>query len=95
MAINTANAQIRLNTSEGPKKRPVRMKPCGRAVGTVRHRRNFRTERAMPAICSARMPNTTRGAKADLHLYDNAGHAFHWECMDDFNPRTTEWLLKH
>jgi hypothetical protein len=32
---------------------------------------------------------------ADLHLYDNAGHAFHWECLNDFNPRTTEWLLKH
>jgi pimeloyl-ACP methyl ester carboxylesterase len=32
---------------------------------------------------------------ADLHLYDNAGHAFHWECLSDFNPRTTEWLLKH
>jgi pimeloyl-ACP methyl ester carboxylesterase len=32
---------------------------------------------------------------ADLHLYDNAGHAFHWECLADFNPRTTDWLLKH
>ena len=32
---------------------------------------------------------------ADLHLYDNAGHAFHWECLDDFNPRTTEWLRAH
>ncbi len=32
---------------------------------------------------------------AELHLYDNAGHAFHWEQMGDFNPRTTEWLLKH
>jgi pimeloyl-ACP methyl ester carboxylesterase len=32
---------------------------------------------------------------SDLHLYDNAGHAFHWECLSDFNPRTTEWLLKH
>ena len=32
---------------------------------------------------------------SELHLYDNAGHAFHWECVNDFNPRTTEWLLKH
>jgi pimeloyl-ACP methyl ester carboxylesterase len=32
---------------------------------------------------------------ADLHLYDDAGHAFHWEKLDDFNPRTTEWLLAH
>jgi pimeloyl-ACP methyl ester carboxylesterase len=30
-----------------------------------------------------------------LHLYDNAGHAFHWECLSDFNPRTTEFFLKH
>jgi len=32
---------------------------------------------------------------ADLHLYDNAGHAFHWECLPDFNPRTTQWLKSH
>lgn len=31
----------------------------------------------------------------DLHLYDDAGHAFHWECIDDFNPRLREWLLAH
>ncbi len=31
----------------------------------------------------------------DQHLYDNAGHAFHWECMDDFNPRVLEWLKAH
>jgi pimeloyl-ACP methyl ester carboxylesterase len=32
---------------------------------------------------------------AELHLYDNAGHAFHWECLADFNPRTTAWLKSH
>jgi pimeloyl-ACP methyl ester carboxylesterase len=32
---------------------------------------------------------------ADLHLYDDAGHAFHWEQLADFNPRSTEWLLNH
>lgn len=32
---------------------------------------------------------------AELHLYDNAGHAFHWECLEDFNPRTTQFLLKN
>jgi pimeloyl-ACP methyl ester carboxylesterase len=32
---------------------------------------------------------------ADLHLYENAGHAFHWECMADFNSRTTAWLKAH
>ena len=31
----------------------------------------------------------------DLHLYDNAGHAFHWEVMADFNPRVREWLQAH
>ena len=31
----------------------------------------------------------------DLHLYDNAGHAFHWECLDDFNPRIARWLKQH
>jgi pimeloyl-ACP methyl ester carboxylesterase len=38
---------------------------------------------------AANIPGST------LHLYDNAGHAFHWECLSDFNPRTTEFLLKH
>lgn len=32
---------------------------------------------------------------ADCHFYDNAGHAFHWECMDDFNPRVLYWLENH
>ena len=31
----------------------------------------------------------------DKHHYDNAGHAFHWEAMDDFNPRVLEWLQAH
>ena len=32
---------------------------------------------------------------SELHLYDNAGHAFHWEVMDDFNPRVLKWLTTH
>lgn len=32
---------------------------------------------------------------SDLHLYDEAGHAFHWECIDDFNPRVRHWLSAH
>lgn len=32
---------------------------------------------------------------SELHLYDNAGHAFHWECINDFNPRVRHWLLDH
>ena len=32
---------------------------------------------------------------AELHLYDNAGHAFHWECLADFNPRSHAWLKAH
>ena len=43
------------------------------------------------------MGEETAGAipNSDLHLYDGAGHAFHWERIDDFNPRTTQWLLAH
>ena len=32
---------------------------------------------------------------AARHLYPDAGHAFHWECMDDFNPRVAEWFRQH
>jgi pimeloyl-ACP methyl ester carboxylesterase len=32
---------------------------------------------------------------SDRHYYDNAGHAFHWEVMADFNPRVRQWLLAH
>lgn len=32
---------------------------------------------------------------SELHLYDGAGHAFHWEKMDDFNPRIRDWFLSH
>jgi len=28
----------------------------------------------------------------ELHLYDNAGHAFHWEKLNDFNLRVLNWL---
>jgi pimeloyl-ACP methyl ester carboxylesterase len=38
---------------------------------------------------AARIPN------CDLHLYEGAGHAFHWECIEDFNPRVRDWLLGH
>ncbi|MGH9432947.1 MAG: alpha/beta fold hydrolase [Terriglobia bacterium] len=31
----------------------------------------------------------------DLHLYEGAGHAFHWERLEDFNPRVLKWLLDH
>ena len=29
---------------------------------------------------------------SEIHLYDGAGHAFHWEKLDDFNPRVRDWL---
>jgi pimeloyl-ACP methyl ester carboxylesterase len=32
---------------------------------------------------------------SDLHLYEGAGHAFHWERIDDFNPRVLDWLRAH
>ncbi len=31
----------------------------------------------------------------ELHLYERAGHAFHWEKIDDFNPRIRDWFLAH
>lgn len=31
----------------------------------------------------------------ELHLYEGAGHAFHWENIDDFNPRVLNWLKEH
>jgi pimeloyl-ACP methyl ester carboxylesterase len=32
--------------------------------------------------------------QAQLHLYQNSGHAFHWENIADFNPRVRNWLLE-
>jgi len=32
---------------------------------------------------------------AERHLYTDAGHAFHWERIDDFNPRIAQWFLDH
>ena len=29
---------------------------------------------------------------SELHLYEGAGHAFHWEKLDEFNPKVREWL---
>ncbi|MEM9829221.1 MAG: alpha/beta hydrolase [Bacteroidota bacterium] len=31
----------------------------------------------------------------DFHMYDQAGHVFHWEKLDDFNPRVLKWLQTH
>lgn len=33
--------------------------------------------------------------QCDLHLYEKAGHIFHFERLDDFNPRVRDWLLAH
>ena len=32
---------------------------------------------------------------AEIHIYDGSGHAFHWEQIEDFNPRIADWLMKH
>ncbi len=32
---------------------------------------------------------------SEIHLYENAGHAFHWEIIEDFNPRVRNWLKTH
>ena len=29
---------------------------------------------------------------SELYLYEDAGHVFHWEKIDDFNPRILRWL---
>ncbi len=29
---------------------------------------------------------------SDLYFYENTGHVFHWEKIDDFNPRALQWL---
>ena len=33
--------------------------------------------------------------QCELHLYDHAGHAFHWERLEDFSARVLDWLLQH
>ncbi|WP_435354765.1 alpha/beta fold hydrolase [Emticicia sp. SJ17W-69] len=38
---------------------------------------------------TATMPN------AELFLYEKAGHAFHFENVEDFNTRVTAWFLSH
>jgi len=47
------------------------------------------TPRWMSEEVAERIPTS------DLHLYDGAGHAFHWERIEDFNPRVRDWLLAH
>jgi len=47
------------------------------------------TPKWMGEEVAAAIPNSEK------HLYPDAGHAFHWECMDDFNPRIREWLAAH
>jgi pimeloyl-ACP methyl ester carboxylesterase len=37
----------------------------------------------------ALMPNS------ELFLYEKAGHAFHFENVEDFNIRVTDWFLLH
>jgi pimeloyl-ACP methyl ester carboxylesterase len=32
---------------------------------------------------------------AELYLYEKSGHIFHFEQLDDFNPRVKNWLLSH
>lgn len=32
---------------------------------------------------------------SELHLYKDSGHAFHWENIEDFNPRVANWLKEH
>ncbi len=34
-------------------------------------------------------------SNAAIHLYEGCGHAFHWEAIEDFNPRIMSWLLEN
>ena len=44
------------------------------------------TPRWMAEEIDAALPNST------LHLYPASGHAFHWENIDDFNPRVADFI---
>lgn len=44
------------------------------------------TPRWMAEELHAGLPNST------LHLYPESGHAFHWENLDDFNQRVTDFI---
>ncbi len=47
------------------------------------------TPRWMAEELAAHLPNN------ELHLFDGAGHAFHWERLDGFNERSTAFMKKH
>lgn len=47
------------------------------------------TPRWMAEEVAERIPS------CELHLYEAAGHAFHWECIEDFNPRIAKWFEAH
>lgn len=47
------------------------------------------TPRWMAEELAAGIPNN------ELQLFDNAGHAFHWECLEAFNAKSMEFLQKH
>lgn len=32
---------------------------------------------------------------SQLHLYPQSGHAFHWENIDDFNPRVRNFIASN
>ena len=40
----------------------------------------------MGTECAQAIPDST------LKLFDHAGHAFHWECLEEFNATTLAWL---
>ena len=47
------------------------------------------TPRWMAEEIHAQLPNSS------LHLYPDSGHAFHWENVEDFNPRIIDFILNH
>jgi pimeloyl-ACP methyl ester carboxylesterase len=52
-------------------------------------REDIFTPEWMASEVAAAIPN------AELYLYPQSGHAFHWEQLADFNERIKHWLLIH
>lgn len=52
-----------------------------------------KADQFIPAWMAEEIARTIPGC--ELHLYDQAGHAFHWEKIEDFNPRVLQWLQTH
>lgn len=104
--INASLAEERKNAARDPNPQPL-VGLEGQAAACISH--NVRTELEsvnVPAlVIGGENDNFTPRwmahevsdgiANAELYLYKDSGHAFHWENLDDFNPRVREWLKRN